>query len=328
VSHVPFRLAAPEAFAAQIPNELAALMPPTVTPRYRYAPGGVAWAAPIAQALVDAFRAKKSPEEVMQVLQESWLAAQLSAHGSAGASCTKDEQLALLVPTLLHVGAKTMTHATTVFGRYAELLRSIASESHQSVFIVQLVYEFWMDDPHRFILLCEYLLVNAVVSFSSIVAWIFTDRAVLPLLTRGFPWELLRRSFDLIVMRLDIAQTVFASADKTRQETKQRSDVHPDEVGAAVRAAEEARQKRDAVQREFKEAVLITFQRFSLMINSEGSQQSVVWREHIHKRLEQFARYYGHLMTPFLGTLHSLVFSSSADARARDTFAAARAVLE
>ena len=238
------RLSYLERVEKTVPSAFLPLLPPRPT-------GCLAWEdvrdgdlqptspAGLSAALLARLRGKQSMGEVT-----AWIDSEVAKQA--------DDPITLVVHTLLHAGAKSVSHLEKLLEKYSWLLVHIAPDAQSKSALVGAGCAYWARSGQMTSLLCRKLIGHRVVDASAIVSHAFSRGSRKHLLVPA-GWEIVDEALDWVVRRQRDTARAVANAER-RLERMAAHGAGESELGGAEELCGDAKQGNEHARREKKAA--------------------------------------------------------------------------
>ncbi|KAK9471067.1 MIF4G like-domain-containing protein [Dipodascopsis tothii] len=122
---------------------------------------------------------------------------------------------AIYVSAILHLGARSLSHANSWIERGNAVLRELCAGSDDSQrSTIDVVFKFWKDQVLTGVQIVKKLMDSEIVEPHNVVEWILLDSGV-ESLSQCYIWELLSVTIAKAKLQLEEAQTADSDADET-----------------------------------------------------------------------------------------------------------------
>ena len=242
--------------------------------------------ASLSAALLGKLRSKLPPAEVSAWVDD---ALQIDA-----------VRVELVTHTMLHAGAKSVSHLEKLLEKYDWLLGHVASDARAKMQLVSAACSYWRDSLQMQTLLLRKLIAHGLIDAPAVLAHSFSP-AGRPALIDGSGWSLVHAVVGWIVGQERDSADALRSAER-RHEDLARDGRDDQAVLGAEERANEVRQKHEHVRREKKAAFANLFAGACAVLSEEAADGGVAPTEPEWRRL-----CIGHVHA--LGRLHRNQFS-------------------
>eukprot|EP00271_Cylindrocystis_brebissonii_P014828 TRINITY_DN36413_c0_g1_i1.p1 TRINITY_DN36413_c0_g1~~TRINITY_DN36413_c0_g1_i1.p1 ORF type:complete len:998 (+),score=280.61 TRINITY_DN36413_c0_g1_i1:180-3173(+) len=173
--------------------------------------------------LVAKIRAKATWRDLLTWLQETVIPA-----------TSAPRTLDLTVQTLLHLGAKSLTHTVTALEKYGALLQKMAPSLEHQVRLVESVAEVWAASAQMAAVVVDRCMGLRIVANLAIVRWAFLPASQSLFHVSDRVWEILRNAVNKTCNRttdlrkeVAAAELMLTSAEKDAQNAQAAADAIP-----------------------------------------------------------------------------------------------------
>eukprot|EP01018_Ginkgo_biloba_P038789 Gb_40301 [translate_table: standard] len=212
---------------------LEELLPPQARPCFKYSTGenhnGDQYEAELSLSteLSSMARKRKTAREIHSWVMEKIVA----AHGQKIA-------IEVVVQTLLHVGSKSISHLVDVLERYGDIIRKLGSDQSNQILVIEEVAKLWQNSAQMTAVAVDRMMGYRIISYLSIVGWIFSPANIEQFHTSDRPWEILRNAINKSCNRLSDLRKEVKCAEELLQSaieacTKTQSDLESAETSLA-----------------------------------------------------------------------------------------------
>lgn len=180
--------------------------PPTGTldwpnPAAKSEASGRGSAAAISADLLNLLRCKLPPGEVT-----AWLDSALADHAL---------RIPIVVQTLIHAGAKSLSHLEKLLDKFAWLFAYVAPDARTKVEVVSAAVRYWSNNQHMSLLLVRKLLKYGVVDAAAVISHSFSPSARTEL-RAPYGWDAVTTVADIVVKAQKTATMQLRRAEKER----------------------------------------------------------------------------------------------------------------
>jgi nuclear cap-binding protein subunit 1 len=313
-----------------VPATFAKLVPAKPAPDFKYEREGSLPGMMAAHQLMQAVRAKCSPNEVEDILREL----PNPLRDTAGYNPLKID---VCVQTLLFMASKSFSHSFAAISKFHPLLKSLGStpdaktsnEAQQC--ILRSLYELWHDHQQMMVVLIDKLLKTQIIECQAVANWIFSPDMSSDL-TCFYVWEILYstiRKMNTQVKQLqkhiEEMRDKMDAHDRKRREGYQLGD--DDRDVPTEEAIEKEEDRLEEMLDAQKNLYLVIFQRFIMILTehltqSESTQRdyNTPWYKWIIERLQQVFLLHHEQVYKYVSSLESLLFTSDIDLHILEVF--------
>ena len=179
----------------------------------------------------------------------------------------------LVTHTMLHAGAKSVSHLEKLLEKYDWLLGHVASDARAKMQLVSAACSYWRDSLQMQTLLLRKLIAHGLIDAPAVLAHSFSP-AGRPALIDGSGWSLVHAVVGWIVGQERDSADALRSAER-RHEDLARDGRDDQAVLSAEERANEVRQKHEHVRREKKAAFANLFAGACAVLSEEAADGGV-----------------------------------------------------
>ncbi|KAG7169403.1 Nuclear cap-binding protein subunit 1-like [Homarus americanus] len=327
--HPRAKLSYRQRIAEVVPEQFDCFVPPKPEPVYKYAnadasdlPG-----ADTAHRLESVVRSKGTSVEVLQALGE--LPNPLRENDETDPPYNP-VQIQVFVQAILHLGAKSFSHAFAGISKFLKVFESIVGNNEEAqILVLREMHEVWDHHQQMMVMLVDKFLRTQIVSCASVANWIFS-KEMMPEFTKNYIWEIIHatiRKMNKHVGRLQKEvtdarerRTGNDSDDSSSEDEEQRPRPSEEEI-------ERMEEKLEAAQADQKNLFLIIFQRFIMILSehlvrcdTDGRDFNTHWYRWTIGRLHQIFMMHNTQVERYSQTLSTLLFTQDLDLHILDAF--------
>ncbi|CAO3608326.1 unnamed protein product [Cunninghamella blakesleeana] len=324
------RLSYYERIKTSLPENFTPLISPQAPgPNFAYGDANHSLNLP-AKQIVEHLRAKKSVEEVRELLER--IKQDLSNQDMDEKKQSYVVQ-DLFIQSLLQVGAKSFSHILNVIERYLEIMRHFNSTQDDKLNTVRTVAFFWKNNSQFLGILLDKLLNYRILDPSSVILWVFeSDNINNP--GRACIWEILKNTISKVVSRATQVKNRLENFQQLHADNEAKRAANPTNELAKAEAQQEldtiqiAEKSLATVNREQKEVFVLVYQQFTKCIqslltalsneNRNPDEDWIYWW--ISGWFKEFLRNYHNECSQFRVTLETTVFTPDLDSRISTLF--------
>uniref|UniRef100_UPI00358EA7C0 nuclear cap-binding protein subunit 1 isoform X1 n=2 Tax=Myxine glutinosa TaxID=7769 RepID=UPI00358EA7C0 len=320
------RLSYYQRIVENVPENFAPLLPasPACLHKYGDESNSSLPEYPIAQALLEAIRSKKTNEELLSILKNI---PQLSHEDDDEDGTFFPLKIEVFVQTLLYLASKSFSHSFSALAKFHEIFKILADTDEGKVHILKSMYEIWRNHPQMMAVLTDKMIRTRIVDCSAVANWLFSSDMSQEF-TRLYVWEILHstvRKMNKHVMKVQIE--LDDTRDRfERQHRRSGSDdeddrgLGMDEPGLVEEQVDRLQERLEAAQSEQKNLFLVIFQRFIMILTEHlvrcettGTDIHTPWYNNCIQRLQQTFLQHQNTIQQYMVTLENLLFSSDLD---------------
>eukprot|EP00124_Ichthyophonus_hoferi_P000500 Ihof_evm30s18 gene=Ihof_evmTU30s18 len=247
-------------------EEMQAMMPPEIKPCFKYDPSTGHEFVDLAKEVVDAIRHKVPGDTILSLLDKLDTANSDAMQDDDQLLATK---VTLFVQCLLYASSKSYSHVISAIERYVKSLQTLANTPEGRFQVVHSVFEYWATNHQMTIILMDKLMTYRVVDHQAIIHCLFHEDFV-HFFVRDYVWEVLCNTLNKMIERTGQMKLTLAKEEVAFKELSENMDNRMEEDEHALVAKEhrleQLRGTMDIVVTEQKEAFLIVFQRFVVLL--------------------------------------------------------------
>ncbi|EDV26456.1 uncharacterized protein TRIADDRAFT_54475 [Trichoplax adhaerens] len=299
-----------------ITEPLVQLLPPEPSPKCKFERSDAESTDPavnLAQQLFTAFKAKKSPEEVIEVLESAKTS--LFADNEDEYAKTAAE---VLVQCVLSIGQKSISHATSGITKFKTVFKAIIKGGDEQIICLNSMFSVWERNIQILELLLDKMLRLEIIEPSSVINWLLS-RDMLGSFQRFFVWNIVHHCLRKCSKRLRIAKRELQDVKEKFSACSNSEDTTDEERSKLSNAVDNLSDEVYNAYQKQKEVFLILFQRFIIILNDHlyrrEQDQSSPWLSFALEKLKEVMHMYYEEVFSYKETLEQLLFTSETDSR-------------
>ncbi|CAM9500612.1 unnamed protein product [Lampetra planeri] len=305
------------------PESFAALLPANPGCIYKYADESNSSLPEFQMAgvLVEAFKSKKSHDEILNILKDVPNPNQEEDDEEGSFNPLKTE---LFVQSLLSLASKSFSHSFSALAKFHEIFKLLADTDEGKVHILKSMYDVWRNHPQMMSVLVDKMIRMRIVDCAAVANWVFSADMAQEF-TRLYVWEIIHSTVRKMNKHVQKVQRELEEArDKLDRHLNRidsdDEDDRPEDASSLEEAVERLQEKLEMAQSEQKNLFLVIFQRFIMILTehlvrceTSGTERRTPWYKNCIERLQQIFLQHQHTIQLYMGTLENLLFTSELD---------------
>ncbi|XP_061409919.1 nuclear cap-binding protein subunit 1 [Lethenteron reissneri] len=305
------------------PESFAALLPANPGCIYKYADESNSSLPEyqMAGVLVEAFKSKKSHDEILNILKDVPNPNQEEDDEEGSFNPLKTE---LFVQSLLSLASKSFSHSFSALAKFHEIFKLLADTDEGKVHILKSMYDVWRNHPQMMSVLVDKMIRMRIVDCAAVANWVFSADMAQEF-TRLYVWEIIHSTVRKMNKHVQKVQRELEEArDKLDRHLNRidsdDEDERPEDASSLEEAVERLQEKLEMAQSEQKNLFLVIFQRFIMILTehlvrceTSGTERRTPWYKNCIERLQQIFLQHQHTIQLYMGTLENLLFTSELD---------------
>ncbi|CAM9417695.1 nuclear cap-binding protein subunit 1 [Lampetra fluviatilis] len=305
------------------PESFAALLPANPGCIYKYADESNSSLPEyqMAGVLVEAFKSKKSHDEILNILKDVPNPNQEEDDEEGSFNPLKTE---LFVQSLLSLASKSFSHSFSALAKFHEIFKLLADTDEGKVHILKSMYDVWRNHPQMMSVLVDKMIRMRIVDCAAVANWVFSADMAQEF-TRLYVWEIIHSTVRKMNKHVQKVQRELEEArDKLDRHLNRidsdDEDDRPEDASSLEEAVERLQEKLEMAQSEQKNLFLVIFQRFIMILTehlvrceTSGTERRTPWYKNCIERLQQIFLQHQHTIQLYMGTLENLLFTSELD---------------